>query len=211
MDDVATAAVAALSFTSEDYAIAWRTTLLDTRTAFPPDADWDAFAGRLTERSRDLGLPDDRIEAFLRHVTSAGNPHAVIEQICAEPRLTPDRTDDYDTDDHDTNDYDQNAWYAFLADEGRRWDGFADTWPVFREWFVHTARERGFGPPATALMSYVEAAPSPWRAMVEYGVQINPLADFPMVVKLASCTATEDGLRRFLSGETGIDFTTVEA
>jgi hypothetical protein len=205
MDDLTAAALAELSFPTREHAEAWHAHLLDVRQTYPPETDWETFASALTQRSTDLGLAEDRVGAFLDQLTSTGDPAATIETVCAEPEqvtaLVPEDT---------AAAYDEDAWFAFLAEEGARWDGFAESWPTFREWFVYTAVERGFGPPAQQLVSYVEAAPSPWQAMAEYGVQVNPLAEFPLVAELAACESDDD-LRRLLTERTGVDFTAVEA
>jgi hypothetical protein len=203
MDELTTAALAELSFPDWEYAQAWQAHLLDVRQSYPPVEDWDAFAAALTERSTDLGLAEDGVRAFFEKLTASGDPAAAIDVICAES-LTAPEAEAADAQ------YDEGAWFAFLTEEGQRWDGFAESWPVFREWFVYTATERGFGQPAQQLMDYVENAPSPWRAMVDYGVPIDPLAGFPEVAELAACE-TDDDLRRLLTTRTGVDFTGVEA
>lgn len=215
MDDHIIAALTELGFPTREYAEAWHTHLLEIRQTHPPESDWETFSAELTRRSTDLGLTEDRVGAFLDQLTTTGDPAATIEVVCAEPEqvaaLAPAGPDPEAAGySEDAAAYDQDAWFAFLAEEGPRWDGYMDSWPVFRDWFVYTAAERGFGQPARQLAEYVESAPSPWQAMAEYGVPINPLADYPEVEELAA-VESDDDLRKLLTERTGVDFTNVEA
>jgi len=74
--------------------------------------------------------------------------------------------------------YDENAWFAFLTENGGRWDGTAESWDAFREWFVYHATEAGFSAPATSLLDYLRPlAPADRIGMfAQYGVAIQPAA-----------------------------------
>ena len=71
--------------------------------------------------------------------------------------------------------YDEQAWFAYLAENGPRWDGTDESWPGFREWFVHYAAEAGLHVPATLFLDHLEpmAAADRVTMFAEYGVTIQ--------------------------------------
>lgn len=72
--------------------------------------------------------------------------------------------------------YDENAWFAYLAEHGARWDGTEESWQAFRDWFLYYAAEAGFGSPATLLLDYLQpmAAADRVTLLGQYGVAIEP-------------------------------------
>jgi hypothetical protein len=71
--------------------------------------------------------------------------------------------------------YDANAWFAFLAEHGTRWDGTEESWDAFREWFAFYAAEAGFREPCDLLMDYLASKSAAERIALfaEYGVAIQ--------------------------------------
>jgi hypothetical protein len=71
--------------------------------------------------------------------------------------------------------YDEQAWFAYLAENGPRWDGTDESWPGFREWFVHYATEAGLHTPAILFLDHLEplAAADRVTMFAEYGVTIQ--------------------------------------
>jgi hypothetical protein len=74
--------------------------------------------------------------------------------------------------------YDEQAWQAYLTENGPAWDGTAENWDQFTQWFRYYADERGLGDPATALIDYLTAQSAAERitTLAQYGVTINPAA-----------------------------------
>ncbi|HVV19267.1 MAG TPA: peptidoglycan-binding protein [Pseudonocardiaceae bacterium] len=71
--------------------------------------------------------------------------------------------------------YDQNAWYAYLAENGPRWDGTDQNWQTFRTWFAYDAATRGLADPANGFLALAESQPVARRIDVfaQYGVVIK--------------------------------------
>jgi hypothetical protein len=71
--------------------------------------------------------------------------------------------------------YDEQAWQAFLAENGPRWDGTEGSWDQFRQWFAYYAGQQGLGTPATALLDYLATQPTAERitTFAQYGVTIT--------------------------------------
>lgn len=71
--------------------------------------------------------------------------------------------------------YDESAWSGFLTENGVRWDGTAESWPGFRDWFGYYATQAGLGTPATALLDHLDPMTPADRVttFAGYGVRIN--------------------------------------
>ncbi|HVK23535.1 MAG TPA: hypothetical protein VM677_19455 [Actinokineospora sp.] len=192
MDDIGRAAIGSITFADHDQATRWLGELAEINTS--PDNDWDAFCADLYDRSRAVGVRGDEVEYFLGHLATADEKTTVVDGVCAEPDAVTVAAA-----------YDEAAWAGFLAENGIRWDGFEDTWEPFREWFAYEARENRVDIPAGQFLAYVEQAQSKVYAMAEYGVTVNPLAEFPLLERLLNYPETLDGMRQFLVDETGVD------
>lgn len=74
--------------------------------------------------------------------------------------------------------YDDHAWQTFLATNGPTWDGTAESWPAFRQWFEHYAAEQGLAAAATALFEYLETQSVSERVatFASYGVTVAATA-----------------------------------
>jgi hypothetical protein len=70
--------------------------------------------------------------------------------------------------------YDDNAWYAFAAENLALWDGAAQSWTQFAEWFAYQGGEQGFGVPAKALVDQLTGMSNADRivTIAQYGVTI---------------------------------------
>jgi hypothetical protein len=71
--------------------------------------------------------------------------------------------------------YDADAWNAFVAEHLTRWDGSAQTWAQFKEWFLYYANTQQLGSPADSLVAHLDGLPVAERiaACAEYGVVIQ--------------------------------------
>ena len=91
--------------------------------------------------------------------------------------------------------YDEQAWHTFLATNGPSWDGAAESWPAFRQWFEYHAAEQGLATAATALLEFLESQPASDRVatFASYGVTIaTPAAQPAQQAQAASAGAHFD-------------------
>lgn len=70
--------------------------------------------------------------------------------------------------------YDAQKWYAFAASHLPEWNGTAETWPTFVEWFDYYAAQQGLGVPATAFTQHLNGLSDEDRIaqFAAYGVVI---------------------------------------
>src|SRR5215475_8659564 len=70
---------------------------------------------------------------------------------------------------------DPEQWYAYVREAGPAWDGHAETWDAFSEWFRYYAYEPGFGTYAEDLMADLDGRTNPERlsALAEFGVVLG--------------------------------------
>jgi hypothetical protein len=70
--------------------------------------------------------------------------------------------------------HDEAGWSAFLAQNGTLWNGGAESWEQFKEWFLYHATEHGLGAPAGAFVNYVDSVPNDERISVfgQYGIAV---------------------------------------
>jgi hypothetical protein len=88
-----------------------------------------------------------------------------------------------DTDQGDSPEqYNLDAWYAFVAENGTAWNGTAETWTAFVDWFAYVAAENRLSHPAQGLLG--ELAPLSLAGRVgllaEYGVAAPGTAQLPV-------------------------------
>jgi hypothetical protein len=69
---------------------------------------------------------------------------------------------------------DESAWWEFLSTNGPTWDGTAESWPAFREWFAYQAGQQRLTAPADELLAYLEPLGAADRvaAFARYGVTL---------------------------------------
>lgn len=67
---------------------------------------------------------------------------------------------------------DLGAWYEFLAANGPAWDGSAESWAGFCEWFLYSAAEAGVAAAAQAFIGYADQSVDKRGVFVEYGITI---------------------------------------
>jgi hypothetical protein len=125
----------------------------------------EELLGRLAEMSddeRERVLASDEIEQLAYTV--------VQRQAEAAPTGVPA--------DGAGDDYDEAAWQQFLIANGPTWDGSAESWPAFREWFLYEADQQGVGRPTTELVEYLDNMAPAERisAFARYGVKITGMA-----------------------------------
>jgi hypothetical protein len=70
--------------------------------------------------------------------------------------------------------YDEQAWLAYVAQNGRQWDGTEATWDQFTEWFAYYANAGGFAVPADALLKYLAS-----QSAAERTTTLWPASDLP--------------------------------
>lgn len=175
-----------------------------------PDDAWARIYEPLQElKTSSVESWPDRRGQFLDKLgmsESSGDPviDALLRQLDEMPDDRRDdvlHTDQLDTLAYDTivehtpsamateQGYDEGQWAAFLTANGPVWNGTADTWQQFRDWFAYQAGEQGFGQPATALLDYLGQFPVTDRisAFARYGVTI------PVTTAKGSTTTTGGG------------------
>lgn len=113
-------------------------------------------------------MPDEDRTATLSSDQLDTAAYELVQTHAAEPAAQQAAEDGYD----------EQAWQAFLTTNGPYWDGTAESWPAFRQWFEYHAAEQGLGSPATALLDFLEAQPAAERVttFASYGVTITPAA-----------------------------------
>jgi hypothetical protein len=74
--------------------------------------------------------------------------------------------------------HDEAAWGDYLRTNGAQWDGTAQSWEQFRDWFHYHAVEAGLGTPAGQFLDYVNEMPIEERIATfgAYGVVIQTAA-----------------------------------
>lgn len=149
---------------------------LKAETIDHPDTTWD---DRRAEFLAKLGLADPGedpvIDILVRH----------LDELPAEERDELLRTERVDTMTYQlieqsqptapvTAPYDEAEWQAYLATNGPAWNGTAEAWAAFREWFVYHANAQALGDPAVALLDYIEGLDLPGRVakFAQFGVVI---------------------------------------
>lgn len=121
----------------------------------------------LSDRERADLLVSDELDSFVYKVveetadpnpdSGSGSGSTVDESAAADPPAN------------------EAAWGDYLATNGPAWDGSAQSWPAFREWFAYYAAEAGVAPHATALLDYLESLTASERVTTladHYGIVI---------------------------------------
>jgi hypothetical protein len=108
-------------------------------------------------------LPEDERATLLVSDELAARAYEVVVQTVPEP-----------VQEEQAQEYDADAWFAFLTENGARWDGTDESWQEFRDWFLYYATEGGFGDPAGLLLDYLDPRSPAERValLAEYGVVI---------------------------------------
>lgn len=171
MDDVVAHAVGIVRHSSTSEAHRWFTAVCTAHDE--SGGDWARFAEHLSAQAAG-SFPDDEVRQFLDAVESAGGIGVVGDMV----GLGPDRlTAEYETAAADPGaepaGYDEQAWVAFLAENGPRWNGDEASWEQFAAWFLHTAGEAGVGEPAGSLLEYLSGVPDKVAEFGRYGVVID--------------------------------------
>ncbi|TDV35442.1 hypothetical protein [Actinophytocola oryzae] len=148
-----------------------------------PDRTWEERRAYLVER---LGLTDPAdhpvAEALVRWLDELPDDDRAVliggedleRQAYEVIRVFVDAASEVAGDEPADESYDQAAWQSFLLEYGPHWDGTAQTWEQFRDWFDYHGRERGLGVPTNGLLAYL-AAQSPEERVAtfaQYGVVI---------------------------------------
>jgi hypothetical protein len=63
----------------------------------------------------------------------------------------------------------EDAWQTYVAQTAGSWDGREESWPDFRNWFLHYANEAGVGEYATELLDRAENSDKV-AVLAEYGI-----------------------------------------
>jgi hypothetical protein len=124
------------------------------------DAEQHPVVAELLHRLDEL--PDQERTAAVDSDWPEATAYELVQSLVSEP------------DDQDAAGYDEHAWQTFLATNGPAWDGTAESWPAFREWFEYYAAEQGLAAPSTALLQFMEAQSVSDRVATfeSYGVTI---------------------------------------
>lgn len=94
--------------------------------------------------------------------------------------------------------YDEAAWHAFAATNLPHWNGAAESWREFAEWFVYWAAAAGLAVPATAFMEHAGPMSNDDRIALfaQYGVTVRPAAP-----QVALDAATEAAMAELLAAD----------
>lgn len=78
-----------------------------------------------------------------------------------------------------TSGYNERVWAEYLHTNLGQWDGTAESWAGFAEWFNYHAAEAGVAQPARTLIEYFTSVDNPQRisGFADYGVVITPPAE----------------------------------
>lgn len=68
----------------------------------------------------------------------------------------------------------ESAWPEFLRTNGPAWNGTAQAWPVFRDWFAYQAEQEWVSAPANELLTVLESLDVPGRVaeLARHGVVV---------------------------------------
>jgi hypothetical protein len=152
--------------------------------ATDPDKPWDTRRQAFLEQ---LGLSDaadhpvtqllfQRLETLSdedRHdLLNAGEidnlAYAVVQECSPEAA-------------QESNAYDEGAWHQFVAANLPSWNGAADSWGQFAEWFSYHAGQANLSVPARAFIDQVAGLSNEERisTIARYGVSITAPAGTP--------------------------------
>ena len=152
--------------------------------------DWTAITAAVQTMKAGTALPwEDRRSQFVASLPEldAAASHAVaqvlpwLDGMTDEERAATFRGEELDTALVNlASGYapDPQEWYAYVRETGQSWDGRAESWDQFSEWFRYYAYEPGFGAYAEDLMADLGGRTNPERlaALAEFGV-VLPIAD----------------------------------
>lgn len=166
------------------------------------DDTWNWLQPALQDLRSGAGQPwDERRARFLEQLgLGDADQHPVVaellhrlDELPAEERAATVDADALDStayelvqsfvsepDDQSTSaaDYDEVTWQTFLATNGPTWDGTAESWAAFRQWFEYYAAEQGLAAPSTAFCELLEGQSVGERVATfqSYGVTIAAAA-----------------------------------
>jgi hypothetical protein len=162
---------------------------------------------KLPAEERDGLLAGDELETVAYQVVHEYTPAGAEEPVADEPPPEPAV--------EDTPGYDERVWAEYLHANLGQWDGTAESWPLFAEWFTYHGAEAGVSAPATALIEYFTTLDNSQRinGFADYGIVITPPAALlseapaePVVEPVAeppAATDEEDGEDEDWDGEDG--------
>lgn len=125
------------------------------------DADDDPAVAELVRRLNDL--PDAERSSVLDSDKVDAMALDAIRAHATEPAAAEDGAA-----------YDEAAWQNYLSTNGPAWDGSAESWDGFRQWFEYYAGDQGLSDPAAALLDSLTAMSVADRVatFAQYGVTI---------------------------------------
>jgi hypothetical protein len=99
--------------------------------------------------------------------------YEVVQQCTAET------TDQAHATDPRVAAYDEKAWQEYLTKNLPAWDGSAQSWAAFKEWFVYYAADQGLSSPANALVDHVDGMSNDDRVatLAQYGLAVKPAGE----------------------------------
>ena len=195
MDQVAVGAITAVWHDDADQARLWFTTIGTAYQHFVavPDGAWSDFEASLRTAAASASIGDDTVNGFVAYVSAhASDPLVVARELgdaaaldevvgvyeravaaYAEPEGVHTEEPEVVVETADTVEFDQDAWFVYLAQWDRGWDGTDDAWPTFVSGFLHHAPD-GSRVMAQQFIDQLEAMPTPER--------VTGLADFGITV-----------------------------
>jgi hypothetical protein len=161
--------MAARGETDEQSAWYWCQTVSSAAQALREgdSADLAELQTKLTEAE----LPEESIEALVHVLEEVGVATALDEigQAGAEGLYAYHRAAAPEAATAES----QESWWAFVAQNGAAWDGQEESWPDFRNWFLHYATEAGVGGYATEFLDVAESSSDKAAVFAQYGLTIT--------------------------------------
>jgi hypothetical protein len=142
-----------------------------------PASQFDRFQSVFRDHASDAGVLAESIEATVETLRLRGEMTVVdaLADARVEALVTSYQTllpIDSESDEAEAEQGDDSAWYAFLAENGPRWDGSEDSWQRFQQWFLYYAEQARVGTQARAFTDYVDGSPDKRAVFAQYGVTI---------------------------------------
>jgi hypothetical protein len=127
--------------------------------------NWPAFRDWFAYQAGQAGVPHSA-GAFLDYAESTGDKAAAFAEYGIPlPAAGAQEAAE-----------DPAAWNAFLAENGRYWDGTEENWPAFRDWFAYQAAAAGVPQSAGGFLDYAESSGDKADVFAAYGVPLASAA-----------------------------------
>lgn len=176
MDAAMTGAITAAPLADGAEQQRWFDLVCETYDRLAGQLEWSGFTEALREGAGAASIAADTVDRFVQYLDA--NDPAPIDTIGRLREVGQDLPAYYQQLAADTTaetpaeGYDEASWYAFLQENGARWDGTDAAWDQFVPWFCYEAEQQGLASPATAFVEYAASQPDKVAVFAQYGIQI---------------------------------------